>query len=423
MSHAKLSRKINPAAVRNTIVKTVPAWNLPIGEPNDSFEQEADRVAEEVMTGRGLQNWSIANVAITTPLQRKCACGGSGNSTGKCAECKEKKALQRKAIGPARLQANVAPPIVHEVLNSPGQPLDKATRDFFEPRFGYDLSCVRLHYDAQAAESARAVHALAYAAGQDLVFAAGQYETGTSRGLRLIAHELTHVIQQNGTLGMGSHVSSKKAPAEKQDQDARPGSSPSTSTASRCDRPTLQRTPAEVEEEEDDRHRIPVVLKRSGGILQRQGPNIPPPPPPYPHFTEIYLGEVADEITSLQLTCSDRRERGFWIYWDMNSRKAKPGDTVIGEPAPKDCSGASVNLGPMPKNRGNLLVAGYFHNHPPQWPQCRQITVGPSPTDRNTASRLKLPGLVEDFMTPGANITCKGGPRGIFFFGPPRRTD
>ena len=66
-----------------------------------------------------------------------------------------------------------APPIVHQVLNSPGKPLDGATRSFMEPRFGHDFSGVRIHTDEQAAESAQSVNALAYTVGHDIVFGGG----------------------------------------------------------------------------------------------------------------------------------------------------------------------------------------------------------------------------------------------------------
>lgn len=89
-----------------------------------------------------------------------------------------------------------APPIVHEVLRSPGQPLDTSTRSFMEPRFGYDFSAVRVHTDARAAESARAVGAQAYTCGKRLVFDSGQYAPHTLDGRELLAHELAHAVQQ-----------------------------------------------------------------------------------------------------------------------------------------------------------------------------------------------------------------------------------
>jgi hypothetical protein len=131
-------------------------------------------------------------------LQRTCACGQHTSSAGgECAECRQKREgqLQRAAVD--NDQVNTVPPIVHEVLGSPGQPLDIATRAFMEPRFGHDFSRVRVHTDAKAAESARAVNALAYTVGRDVVFGRGQYAPTTSAGQRLMAHELTHVVQQS----------------------------------------------------------------------------------------------------------------------------------------------------------------------------------------------------------------------------------
>jgi Domain of unknown function (DUF4157) len=92
-----------------------------------------------------------------------------------------------------------APPIVHQVLNSPGRPLDASTRSFMEPRFGHDFGRVRVHADMQAARSARAVNALAYTVGSDLVFAQGQYAPHSPEGQRLLGHELTHVVQQSSS--------------------------------------------------------------------------------------------------------------------------------------------------------------------------------------------------------------------------------
>lgn len=91
---------------------------------------------------------------------------------------------------------SAAPQIVHQVLRSPGRSLDPATRTAMEARLGHDFSQVRVHADARAAESARAVNARAYTVGRDVVFGAGQYAPGTRDGEILLAHELTHVLQQ-----------------------------------------------------------------------------------------------------------------------------------------------------------------------------------------------------------------------------------
>ncbi|HEY7544944.1 MAG TPA: DUF4157 domain-containing protein, partial [Blastocatellia bacterium] len=127
-------------------------------------------------------------------VQRKCGCGPAG----KCAGCggSEPESLQLAADGHS--QTSVVPPVVSEVLASPGQPLDTAARAFMEPRFGQDFSQVRVHTGAKADESARSVSALAYTVGRDIVFAEGRYAPATHEGRRLLAHELTHTIQQGG---------------------------------------------------------------------------------------------------------------------------------------------------------------------------------------------------------------------------------
>jgi hypothetical protein len=105
--------------------------------------------------------------------------------------------VQRAAREGASESMNAAP-LVGEVLSSAGEPLDRETQRFFSARFGHDFGSVRVHADSAAAESARSIHALAYTVGQDIVFGAGQYAPHTRAGQRLLAHELTHVIQQGG---------------------------------------------------------------------------------------------------------------------------------------------------------------------------------------------------------------------------------
>lgn len=99
-------------------------------------------------------------------------------------------------------ESSTAPPIVHEMLRSPGQPLDANTRASMESRFGHDFGSVRVHDDAQAVESAQAVDAQAYTVGRDIVFASGKYAPRTAKGRRLLAHELTHVVQQSPDVPM-----------------------------------------------------------------------------------------------------------------------------------------------------------------------------------------------------------------------------
>jgi len=131
-------------------------------------------------------------------LQRKCSCGGS-NGHDECEDCKKK--LQRSATG---ANPTTVPKIVHEVLRSPGKPLDAPTRSFFERRFQHDFSRVRVHADPQSYESARAVNAVAYTVGHNMVFGSGQFIPETKSGRELLAHELTHVVQQSSLSGASS---------------------------------------------------------------------------------------------------------------------------------------------------------------------------------------------------------------------------
>jgi hypothetical protein len=185
-------------------------------------------------------------------LQRKCACGSHAMG-GQCSECDKKRegTLQRRSAHPTLNTAvsDEAPPIVSDVLRASGRPLDAASRAFFEPRFGRDFSNVRVHTDAQAAESARAVNALAYTVGRDVVFNTNHYQPFTTVGQKLLAHELTHVAQQH-SLRSGSPLEiyeadgvlerEADAAAASLDQDGTHGQIAHTAAM-----PVLQRQPAE----------------------------------------------------------------------------------------------------------------------------------------------------------------------------------
>ena len=128
-------------------------------------------------------------------LQQKCACGNSLGIDGECEECRSKQLGLQRSVTSHTVPSN-ASPTVHDVLRSPGQPLDAGTRAFMESRFGHDFNQVRIHTDAKAAESTRTVNALAYTFGRNVVFGAGQYRPSSVAGKKLLAHELAHTLQQ-----------------------------------------------------------------------------------------------------------------------------------------------------------------------------------------------------------------------------------
>jgi len=167
---------------------------LTVNQPSDVYEQEADRVADTVMAKpAGMAAVAVRNVAATAAVQKKCASCESG--AAKCPSCEEEEQrVMRKESGSAAVP--VAGAAVTRVLNSPGQPLERSTRSLMEGRFGYPFGDVRVHTGIEAARSAREIAAKAYTVGSDVVFNDGQYRPWSPEGQRLLAHELTHVLQQ-----------------------------------------------------------------------------------------------------------------------------------------------------------------------------------------------------------------------------------
>lgn len=162
---------------------------LAINQPGDIYEQEADHVAEQVMRMPEPQ------------LQRACACGGtcSGCQGEQAEQAHEQEQLQMKRVDTSSKGQGEAPSSINSALASPGQPLDAETLAFMQPRFGHDFSSVRVHSGTLAEQSAQDVNARAYTVGQDMVFGKGWFAPGTHAGRRLLAHELTHVVQQSGS--------------------------------------------------------------------------------------------------------------------------------------------------------------------------------------------------------------------------------
>ena len=169
-----LQRSIGNRAVQHLINSPYIQTKLQVSTPGDPFEEEADRVADTVM-----------RMPDPSRIQRKCD------------ECEEETLQRKTAEGDEihvtdRIEAQV------NSLRGGGQPLPESLRAHFEPRFGHDFSDVRLHTGARAAEAARSINAQAFTFGQHVAFGSGQYSPETSSGQRLLAHELTHVVQQSG---------------------------------------------------------------------------------------------------------------------------------------------------------------------------------------------------------------------------------
>lgn len=156
---------------------------LKVNTPGDIYEREADRIADEVMR------------MPERSLTRNWACDG------KCPQYQTERQADGYFAPQKTSQVNVAGgtetrSVIHEMLGSGGRPLDPLTRAFMEPRFAHDFGRVRIHAGPEAADSARALRAKAFTLGDHLVFGEAEFAPGTSRGRRLLAHELTHFLQQ-----------------------------------------------------------------------------------------------------------------------------------------------------------------------------------------------------------------------------------
>jgi hypothetical protein len=158
---------------------------LTIGPVNDPYEREADSVSEKVLNMKS--NDVIQPLITPVPIQRKCA---------KC----EEEELQRKENSDAETIGDPGLETYVGGLGNSGQPMTNEVRSFFEPRFGYDFSKVKVHTDTVAAKSAQSINALAYTTGNNIVFNKGQYAPDSTNGKKLLAHELTHVVQQSSNL-------------------------------------------------------------------------------------------------------------------------------------------------------------------------------------------------------------------------------
>jgi hypothetical protein len=163
-----------------------PQAKLTVSQPSDPLEQEADHIADQVvghpseLGSEESQDQIEKNLDIPQKLSSRMPKRARGSETGP----------------PTTPMAEE--PFLASAVSSGGSPLTSATRDYMQPQFGHDFSQVRIHTDGRASNAAQAMNAQAYTIGNNIVFAAGKYAPGTHDGDRLLAHELTHVVQQAG---------------------------------------------------------------------------------------------------------------------------------------------------------------------------------------------------------------------------------
>jgi len=193
-THNRLVNKSSTPFIERTIIQR----KLNIGSANDAFETEADRVADQVI--KSSDNNIEPQVQTGALLQRKCA------------SCEEEEQLQKKpqseSISPIIQKSgtvngneSVASEAVSDKINSSrgaGSFLGNDSRNFMETRIGSDFSQVKIHTDANAVQLSRALNAQAFTVGNDIYFNEGKYNPNSTDGKHLLAHELTHTVQQGG---------------------------------------------------------------------------------------------------------------------------------------------------------------------------------------------------------------------------------
>jgi outer membrane protein OmpA-like peptidoglycan-associated protein len=193
------ARPASPVVRRKTLVTG----------PDDDFEREADVTADRIMRMAAAPR-GASHAAPVNTIRRSCAtCAPSAP----CAACSDEQLARagRVAAGapsPESVDAAV------RVTEGGGAPLDQATRDFFEPRFGHDFRRVKIHADGESSAAAHALGARAYTHRAHIVFGASEYAPQTARGRRLLAHELAHVVQNGATDRIMRDVTGKAASAE-----------------------------------------------------------------------------------------------------------------------------------------------------------------------------------------------------------------
>jgi hypothetical protein len=187
---------------------------LTVSQPGDPFEREADHVAEQVMNTPGTAGLDQETPTLAAPSVSRWT-GNSGDigreegeeepgeNTAETEEVEQEKLLNISSLLSSKGRSNkIRTPstkITKQIhsMHGGGKPMDAALRNFFEPRFQRDFSNVRLHTDARAAETTKSLNARAYTVGEDIAVSPEEYQPNTPAGRKLLAHELTHVVQQS----------------------------------------------------------------------------------------------------------------------------------------------------------------------------------------------------------------------------------
>jgi Domain of unknown function (DUF4157) len=365
---------------------------LSVNTPGDAYEQEADRVADSVMAGQTVQlRQGTASNPVQTkcasceaaehkkeeeelPVQRKCddcehenpeeqnaPTSTAGMVQMKCSACAEKeRQISRKDHGDSGVRT--APDSVTSVLQQSSQEtLPASTRSLMEHRMGYDFSQVSIHNNSQAAESASAIQARAYTHGNQIVFGSNQYQPGTPQGDRLIAHELTHVVQQSSNIQRSSLWGDIVSQSDWCNPDKKEAA-----------------TPAEATEEKSGNNFTPGM-----GLCEitPDQPETPPENTPAPtegEATQVSVEEKADVATRQQSAPNP-------------SKDAPSGDSNMGENIEKNTSLKDMLCPPEEKTTAEAPAEKQKRRAAPQPPQPK-AEGNKAPSDNATEQSEQLSG-------------------------------
>ncbi|MBT0665988.1 DUF4157 domain-containing protein [Geobacter pelophilus] len=307
---------------------------LTVTPPGDRLEREADSMANSV-TGSARE----AGPAIHRFEDEEIF---QGNMAG----------VPDMTVEPAReVGAEVSSQTESRINASKGggSRLPDEVRSYMEPRFGVDFSGVRLHTGSDAAQMNHELAAQAFTHGNDIYMGEGRFSPGTDAGRWLLAHELTHVVQQGGAAS----------------------------------------------------------LAQSGDAVQRNGVTFPTYSDIVADATIKTEADKAWKETKTANTAQDRREQAFWIRWNSDTKAFSATGHSVG-PRVKNSppGGASVAPAARPADSGNDYTVGLFHTHTPtvSWAAGYQRNVGPSAVDTTYHNAQRVPGVVYDYTGVGGRV-------------------
>jgi hypothetical protein len=237
---------------------------LTIGQPGDPYEQEADRIADQVMAMPDTEQPQVQRMQM--PEEEELQMKPVGETIQRMQMPEEEEELQMKADTPSATEAGSNLESQLNQSKSGGEALDESARSFIEPRMGFDFGHVRVHTDSSAVQMNQQLGARAFTHGSDIYFGSGQYNPSSTEGRRLLTHELTHVVQQSS-----NRVSRKAAPShqleEMPDYAAPVSMQLGTPASIQCDGPNRGQDMEEIIIRDES---LPASVERDSAAAERR---------------------------------------------------------------------------------------------------------------------------------------------------------